>query len=436
MNEFHVPSLIRKKRDGHSLLPDEVAGLIQVYDEGSMPDYQMSALAMAIYFRGMDRQETSELTRAMARRGRTIDLSGVPGVKVDKHSTGGVGDKVSICLAPLVAACGVPVPMMSGRGLGHTGGTLDKLEAIPGFSTALSPRQFAAQVKKVGCALIGQSAQVAPVDRRLYALRDVTGTVESLPLITASILSKKLAEGTDALVFDVKAGRGAFMPGEAEATELGRSLIRVGKQTGLRVRALITDMEQPLGHTIGNALETHEALSLLHGAAPDDLRECTLALGAEMLLLGEKSRTQTSARRLLEQTLRDGSALAKMKDIVGAQGGDPRVVDDPGLLLNAPMRVKVRAQRSGNIHGIDPRALAEVALRLGAGRARTDDTIDTRVGLALPFKVGARVKEGDVVAVVHAAERPPARLVGQVSDAFIIRRASHRHRPLVLNRLS
>src|SRR5262245_34017363 len=296
--------------------------------DGSLADYQMTALLMAVFFRGMDDAETVALTRAMLHSGDVIDLSDVPGIKVDKHSTGGVGDKVSICLAPLVAACGVPVPMVSGRGLGHTGGTLDKLEAIPGFDVRLAVPAFRRIVREVGACMIGQTDRIAPADRRIYALRDVTATIESIPLIVASILSKKLAEGIDALVMDVKVGRGAFMKTQSDARALAQALVRVGTAAGKRVVALLTDMSRPLGRAVGNAIETAEAIDVLHGRGPADLVECTIALGAEMLLASDAAKTHNEAKALLDRAIADGSAAAVLERMIQAQGGDPKVVRD------------------------------------------------------------------------------------------------------------
>lgn len=400
-----VPELIARKRDGGTLDQSEIETLIRGFVDGSVADYQMTAFAMAVFFRGMTFDETVAMTLAMRDSGRVVDLSHIDAVKVDKHSTGGVGDKVSICLAPIVAACGVVVPMMSGRGLGHTGGTLDKLEAIPGFRVDLSTKRFRAQLAKVGCALIGQTADLAPADRRLYALRDVTGTVESIPLITSSILSKKLAEGIDALVLDVKVGRGAFMKTESDAQALADSLTRVGRLAGKRVRALITDMDTPLGLTIGNALETAEALEVLHGGGPDDLRGLTFTLGAEMLRASGVTKSKARAERQIQAAVADGTALQKMREIVRAQGGDPRVVDEPDRLELAPHRRIVRAPADGFVTDIDPLELGLVSVGLGAGRARAEDSVDPGAGIRLHAKVGDRLERGAPVATLYSSKR-------------------------------
>ncbi|MCA9530584.1 MAG: thymidine phosphorylase [Myxococcales bacterium] len=431
-----VPRLIATKRDGGALCDADIARLIDGFVRGDVADYQMSALAMAIYFRGMSPEETLALTRAMRDSGRVLDLSSVRGRKVDKHSTGGVGDKLSLCLAPLVAATGVPVPMISGRGLGHTGGTLDKLEAIPGFSVDVSPARFVRQLRDVGCVLAGQSDALAPADRRLYALRDVTATVESVPLITASILSKKLAEGADALVLDVKVGRGAFMKREADAHALAASLVQVGEANGTRMRALLTDMDAPLGRTIGNALETAEAFEVLRGGGPDDVRELTLTLGAEMLVLAGRARSEASARRRLERLLGSGAAAEKMRAIVRAQGGDPRVVAEPDRLPRAAHEATVRAAEAGYVGDVDPLALGLASVALGAGRARADESVDPAAGLVLHHVRGDRVEAGAPLITMHAASGARIDAArGDVEAAVRISARPPKPRPLVLDRL-
>jgi pyrimidine-nucleoside phosphorylase len=378
--------------------------------DGSVADYQMSALAMAVFFQGMDFDETVAMTLAMRDSGKVVSLDHIDAPKVDKHSTGGVGDKVSICLAPIVAACGVVVPMMSGRGLGHTGGTLDKLEAIPGFRVDLSVREFRTQLRKIGCALIGQTGDLAPADKRLYALRDVTGTVESIPLITSSILSKKLAEGIDALVLDVKVGRGAFMKTEPDARELARCLVRVGTLAGARVSALLTHMNAPIGYTIGNALETTEALEVLHGEGPDDLRELTYELAGEMLRAAGVAKTKAQALRRVELAVMDGTALAKMRQIVKAQGGDPSVVEEPNRLAVARHHSTCTAASDGYVTDIDPLELGYASMGLGAGRSRTEEEVDPGAGIRLHIQVGDRVRAGDAVATLYTSERARLRV--------------------------
>jgi pyrimidine-nucleoside phosphorylase len=428
--------LIAKKRDGGRLSSPQIERLIQAFTSGELADYQMSALCMAVFFRGMDDPETVALTEAMLRSGDVLDLTHIPGRKVDKHSTGGVGDKVSICLAPLVAACGVRVPMVSGRGLGHTGGTLDKLEAIPGFQVSLDADAFARIVGDVGACMIGQTSRIAPADKRIYALRDVTATVESIPLIVASILSKKLAEGIDALVLDVKVGRGAFMKTEADARALATALVRVGTLAGKRVSALLTDMSAPLGRTVGNALETREAIDVLHGRGPEDLVECTLALGAEMLVLGEAASSIDDARRALERAIQDGSAAAVLERMIHAQGGDPRVVGDPGILPAAPATLEIPAGDAGFVTAIDPLEIGLAAVAMGAGRTRVDQHVDPAVGIEILRPRGAFAAKGEPLARLHTRSREAAdRLVARVRAAFSLGPERPQPQPLVLGRV-
>jgi pyrimidine-nucleoside phosphorylase len=397
--------LILKKRDGGRHSSEEIAELLQGYLAGDVADYQMSAWLMAALLRGLDERETTALTQAMLRSGDVLGLRSVRARKIDKHSTGGVGDKISLTLAPLVAACGIAAPMVAGRGLGHTGGTLDKLEAIPGYRVRLDARRFERILRDVGASIIGQSERIAPADRRLYALRDVTGTVESIPLIVASILSKKLATGSNGLVLDVKAGRGAFMRTIAEARELGRALVRTARRAGLPTVALITDMSVPIGKTIGNALETREAIEVLRGEGPRDTRELTLLLGAEMLVLGRRARGLADARRMLERALADGSALERFRRMVEAHGGDVRVVDEPARLPRAKVRLPLLAPRSGVLTAADPLELAWVAVGLGAGRTRADQAVDPGAGIELCQQVGDRVERGEPLAYLSAAKR-------------------------------
>lgn len=398
-----APSIIARKRDGEELDRDAIRWLIAGYVKGEVADYQMSAFAMAVLLRGMTPRETAALTLAMRDSGRKAKLR--KGPKVDKHSTGGVGDKVSICLAPIVAACGVYVPMISGRGLGHTGGTLDKLEAIPGFRVDLPLTRFQQLVAKHGFALVGQTADLAPADRKLYALRDVTATVESIPLITASILSKKLAEDLDALVLDVKVGRGAFMKTLADARALASSIVRVGAEAGVPTTAVLTRMDVPLGRAVGNALETAEALEVLHGRGPSDLMECTLALGAHMLLAGKVERRFATAERRLRWAIDGGEAAKRMRALIAAQHGDPRVVDEPDRLPCAKIIEAVPAQATGYVQDLDAMQIAQLALSLGAGRTRADQRIDPRVGVMLRKKPGDRIARGETLAELHVAKR-------------------------------
>jgi pyrimidine-nucleoside phosphorylase len=395
--------IIARKRDGFALTREEIQSFVRGATDGSWADYQLSALLMAIYLRGMTPEETAHYTDTMMRSGVVADLSAVPGIKVDKHSTGGVGDKVSIPLAPMVVAGGVPVPMISGRGLGHSGGTLDKLESIPGFRTDLSLEVYCAQVAKIGCALIGQTKDLAPSDKKLYALRDVTATVECIPLICGSILSKKLAEGIDALVLDVKFGRGAFMKTKADARQLAEALVSVGRAGGKQVRAVLTAMEQPLGRTVGNALEVAESIACLRGEGPADLMEVTYTLGAHMLILGGVAKDVGEARAKLERVVADGTALAKFREIVSAQGGDGRVLDEPARLPQARLKVALGAPRGGFVADVDAMGVALAALRLGAGRAKAEDKIDPGVGVSDLVKIGERVEAGAPLCVIHAS---------------------------------
>jgi pyrimidine-nucleoside phosphorylase len=428
--------LIAKKRDGQAHDAAEISRIIDAFSSGELADYQMSAWLMATYLRGMNDAETNALTDAMLKSGAVLSLAGVTGIKVDKHSTGGVGDKVSLCLAPLVAACGVPVPMVSGRGLGHTGGTLDKLEAIPGFRVDLDVKTFASIVKTVGTSMIGQTAEIAPADKRIYALRDVTATVECVPLIVASILSKKLAEGIDALVLDVKVGRGAFMKEESRARELAEALVRVGNRAGKKVVALLTDMSAPLGLTIGNALETREAIEVLHGRGPEDLIQCTLALGAEMLILGGKAKSANDAEKTLKKAIASGKAAEVMRKLIAAQHGDPKVVDDPSLFPTAPLVTDVNAERAGWVTGIDPLELGLSAVALGAGRTRADQTVFPDVGIEIVSPRGTKVKKGVTLARIHARTKQAAKSVeSRVKGAFTIADATFPPPPLVLGRI-
>jgi pyrimidine-nucleoside phosphorylase len=379
---------------------------------------------MAVYFKGLDVAETTALTFAMLHSGSVLDLGHIPRFKVDKHSTGGVGDKVSICLAPLVAACGVAVPMVSGRGLGHTGGTLDKLEAIPGFRTDLPVDQFSRIVADVGVCMIGQTKDIAPADRRMYALRDVTATVESIPLIVASILSKKLAEGIDGLVLDVKVGRGAFMKTEPLARQLAQALVDTGTRAGKKVVAILTDMSAPLGIAVGNANETREALTVLHGVGPPDVCECTLVLAEEMLLVSGRVTERGAARELLLAALRSGEALRVMERMVAAQGGDSRVVGEPDRLVVAPS-VKVLAETAGTVVEVDPLEIGLAAVALGAGRTRTDQAVDPAVGILVLARPGTSVVRGDTLAEVQAHDAGVAApIVARVRNAIRIGRGA------------
>lgn len=394
--------IIMKKRNGGELSKEEIDFFIGGYTKGEIPDYQVSALMMAIYFRKMTEAETLALTMAMADSGDRLDLSGIRGVKVDKHSTGGVGDKTSLALAPMVAACGIPVAKMSGRGLGHTGGTIDKLESFPGFTTALTTERFIDNVNRIGIAIMGQTADLAPADKKLYALRDVTATVDNLSLIASSIMSKKLAAGADAIVLDVKTGSGAFMKQEAEAKALAEEMVKIGKNAGRRTVAVISDMDQPLGFAVGNALEVREAIETLRGNGPEDFLELCLTLGSQMLMAGGKAESAREAEEMLWAVIADGSALGKLAEFVEAQGGDGSAVYHPELLPQAAIQEPVAAPESGYLSRIVCDEVGICSLILGGGRETKESEIDLSVGLVLCKKVGDYVEAGEPLAVIHA----------------------------------
>src|SRR3989441_778466 len=401
-----VVPMIERKRDGGSLTPEEWSALVAAYTEGGVPDYQMAALLMAVVFRGLERQELAALTDAMLASGQRLSFDDWATPRVDKHSTGGVGDKVSLVLAPLVAACGVAVPMMSGRGLGHTGGTLDKLEAIPGFRTVLSLAETKQQVQRLGCAMIGQTPEIAPADRRLYALRDVTGTVEAIPLIAASIMSKKLAEGLTALVLDVKHGSGAFLPDLEDGLELARTMIALGEDRGCPTVALLTAMDRPLGRACGNALETEEAILALRGEGPPDLMEVTYALGVEMLLAAGVERTTSKAKKRLEDALGSGLAAEKFEQVIEAQGGNPKAVEDPSVLPQAQAVEVFAARETGVVTRVEPRTIGRAVVSLGGGRTTGEDVVDPTVGFVITVKPGDKVLAGGPIAAVVARDAP------------------------------
>jgi pyrimidine-nucleoside phosphorylase len=397
--------VIQRKRDGHELSRDEIAFFVEGYTRGSIPDYQASALAMAVFFKGMTSPETLALTESMMRTGEVLDLGELPGPKVDKHSTGGVGDKTSLVLAPLAAACGVYVPMISGRGLGHTGGTLDKLESIPGFRVSLSLDEFRSVLRQSRLGLIGQTPEIAPADRKLYALRDVTGTVESLPLIAASIMSKKMAEGIGALVLDVKTGDGAFMVREEDSRALAQAMLAIGRGMGKKMVALVTDMEQPLGRTVGNALEIVESVETLQGRGPEDLERLSVELAAWMLSLAGAATSLDAAREREREALASGAGLRKFQEVIALQGGDPRVCDDTSRLPRAAETVELRAEAGGRITRIACRAVGQAAMVLGAGRETVESRIDPGVGFVLRKKVGDPVAPGESLVTVHVNDR-------------------------------
>ncbi len=425
--------IIRAKRDGDALSREAIEAFVTGVTDGSWPDYQASALLMAIVLKGMNAVETAWLTDAMARSGERVDLSHIPGIKVGKHSTGGVGDKVSIVLAPLAAACGVVVPKMSGRGLGHTGGTLDKLESIPGFRVALSLDEYKAMLAEVGCCLIGQTATIAPADKALYALRDVTGTIESLPLIASSVMSKKLAEGSNALVLDVKCGRGAFMQRAPEARALARALVSIGTAAGVRTEAFITRMDVPLGRAVGNALEIAECIEVLKGQGAADLTDLIVRLATRMVRLAGRAASDEEATAAVRYALASGAALAKLRAMIARQGGDASVVDDPSRLPSASLTRLVTAPRAGIVTSLDALLIGRAAVALGAGRDKKSDTVDLSAGILLHKKPGDTVTAGEPV--VELRYNDPARVEGAVAlatQAVVIGDLAPAAQPLVL----
>jgi len=399
---MRMVDIIAKKRDGKELTTEEIGFFIKGYTDGSIPDYQVSALAMAIFFKDMSDRERADLTMAMVNSGETIDLSEIEGVKVDKHSTGGVGDTTTLVLGPLVAALDVPVAKMSGRGLGHTGGTIDKLEAVQGFHVEITKEQFIDLVNRDKVAVIGQTGNLTPADKKIYALRDVTGTVNSIPLIASSIMSKKIAAGADAIVLDVKTGAGAFMKTEEDAKELAHAMVRIGNNVGRQTMAVISDMSQPLGFAIGNALEVKEAIDTLKGEGPEDLTELVLVLGSQMVVLGKKADTLEEAREMLKEVMKNGKAIEKFKEFLSNQGGDSSIVDYPEKLPQAKYVIDVPAKTSGVVSNIVADEIGIAAMLLGAGRATKEDEIDLAVGLMLRKKVGEVVKEGESLVTIYA----------------------------------
>ncbi|WP_144461898.1 pyrimidine-nucleoside phosphorylase [Siminovitchia fortis] len=399
---MRMVDMIEKKRNGLNLTPEEIRFVIDGYIKDEIPDYQMSAFLMAVYFQGMTAEETAELTMAMAESGDQIDLSKIHGVKVDKHSTGGVGDTTTLILAPLVAAAGVPVAKMSGRGLGHTGGTIDKLEAVPGFHVEVSEEQFIGLVNKNKLAVVGQSGNLAPADKKIYSLRDVTATVNSIPLIASSIMSKKIAAGADAIVLDVKVGSGAFMKEMKDAQDLASTMVEIGEQVGRKTAAVISDMNQPLGYAVGNALEVKEAIDTLKGNGPADLYELCLVLGSKMVVLAGKAQTEAEARAMLEEAIENGKALEVFKTFLSAQGGDASVVDHPEKLPDAKYKIPVLSGAAGFVEGIAADEIGTAAMLLGAGRAAKDSVIDLSVGIVLRKKIGDEVKKDEPIAIIHS----------------------------------
>jgi len=429
--------LIHRKRDGGELAANEIQFLVDGYTRNDIPDYQMSAFLMAVFYSGMTDREVSAMTDCMVNSGTTVDLSSIPGVKVDKHSTGGVGDKTSLIAAPLAAAAGVIVPMISGRALGHTGGTLDKLESIPGFRTDLSIEQFKTLLAEHGLAFIGQTPEIAPADGKLYSLRDATATVESIPLIATSIMSKKLAVGLDALVLDVKVGSGAFMKKQVEARRLAQLMVGIGRRLDKRVQALITDMSQPLGYAVGNALEIMEVSQTLQNAGPADLTRLSLELAARMIYLGKITKTLDEARELAQSKLLDGSGYRKFKDVIAAQGGNPKVLDQFELLPNATGAQEITTQRGGYVSAIDAELIGQASSLIGAGRNTKEDTIDPAVGVILEVKVGQKIDSGSILCrIYHTSDEHLAEASDLVEDAFKISNQPVEERDLILEVVS
>ena len=429
---MRMVDIIAKKRDGKELSTEEIQFLVDGYTNGSIPDYQMSAWAMAVLFRGMTPRETGDLTLAMARSGEQLDLTSIPGVKVDKHSTGGVGDKTTLVVAPLVAAAGIPVAKMSGRGLGHSGGTIDKLESFAGFQVERTREQFFQQVRDIGVAVIGQSGNLTPADKKLYALRDVTATVEAVPLIASSIMSKKIAAGADAILLDVKVGKGAFMKTLEEAETLARAMVDIGSQVGRKTVAVISDMNQPLGFAVGNALEVKEAIATLAGNGPKDLTELALAIGARMLVLGGLASSVDEGRGRLEEIIASGKAVDKLAQMVEAQGGNKRDVYEPDRLPQAGLTAQVTAQQDGYLAGIDAETVGHASVVLGAGRLTKEMPIDLAVGIVLHKKRGDRVRAGEPLATLHANdERLLQDALKDVAEAFAYSSEQPPEQPLI-----
>lgn len=432
---MRMVDLIQKKRNGNTLTQAEIEYIIQGYTQGEIPDYQLSAWAMAVYFQGMDAEETAYLTMAMVHSGEQIDLSSIKGIKVDKHSTGGVGDTTTLVLAPLVASCGVPVAKMSGRGLGHTGGTIDKLEAFEGFSVELDNLTFIDLVNKNKLALVGQSGNLTPADKKLYALRDVTATVDTIPLIASSIMSKKIASGANAIVLDVKAGSGAFMKSTEKAKELAQAMVDIGNQVGRQTIAVISDMNQPLGYAIGNALEIREAIETLQGKGPKDLEELCLTIGSHMLCLARKAKTQDEARTILLEKIASGEAFAKLAQFVEAQGGDPNQVLYPERLPQAKLLVEVFSPEAGYVHSIQAEQIGNLAMVLGAGRATKGAHIDLAVGIVLHKKIGDYVQRGESIATLHMNSEMGEQIPRKLLEAYTLSSIKPTQVPLIYDEI-
>ncbi len=430
---MRMVDLIAKKRDHGELTKNEIDWLIRSYVQEQIPDYQMSALLMAIYFNGMTTPEMAAFADAMLHSGTVLNLDAIPGIKIDKHSTGGIGDKISLILAPVMAALGVSIPMISGRGLGFTGGTLDKLEAIPGFNVEMSTADFIKQVQTHHEAIISASKEVAPADRRLYALRDVTATVESIPLIASSIMSKKISSGINALILDVKCGSGAFMQKEEDARALAKALVGIGQAHGVQTKALLTDMSQPLGVTIGNSLEVAETIAVLNGRGPKDVRDLTVVLASHMLVMAGKTDDLQAAASLAGDVLRDGRAKRAFKQLIADQGGDATVVDQPQKLPHAEYRIHAKATEDGYVTAIDAKTLGLVSMQLGGGRQKAGDQLDHAVGLVLHKKVGTPVSKGDTLATIHSNRAQIDELVVRTQQAFVIGNEKPDAKPLVMD---
>ena len=423
--------IIEKKRDGNELTTEEIQFFINGYTTGAIPDYQASALAMAIYFQDMTDRERADLTMAMVHSGESVDLSSIEGIKVDKHSTGGVGDTTTLILAPLVAALNVPVAKMSGRGLGHTGGTIDKLESIEGFHVEITKEQFLELVNSNKVAVMGQSGNLTPADKKLYALRDVTGTVNSIPLIASSIMSKKIAAGADAILLDVKTGAGAFMKTEEDSIDLAHAMVKIGNHVGRQTIAVISDMSEPLGFAIGNALEVKEAIDTLRGNGPEDLTELVLTLGSQMVMLAKKAESPEDARKQLLEIIQNGNAIEKFKEFIAAQGGDPSIVDHPEKLPQATYQIPVPAKDDGVIAAITADEIGKAATMLGAGRATKDDVIDVAVGIVLHKKMGDSVNKGDTLLTIHSNRQEVDDVMAKIYDHITI--AEHAERPKLIH---
>ncbi|MCS4487002.1 pyrimidine-nucleoside phosphorylase [Staphylococcus americanisciuri] len=430
---MRMVDIIAKKRDGHALTTEEIKFFVNGYTKGDIPDYQMSSLAMAIFFQDMTDEERADLTMAMVESGDQIDLSGIKGVKVDKHSTGGVGDTTTLVLAPLVAALDIPVAKMSGRGLGHTGGTIDKLEAVEGFHVEIPEDDFIKLVNKDHLAVIGQTGNLTPADKKIYALRDVTGTVNSIPLIASSIMSKKIAAGADAIVLDVKTGNGAFMKTVEEAEQLAHAMVKIGNQVGRNTMAIISDMSQPLGRAIGNALELKEAIDTLKGEGPEDLTELVLTLGSQMVVLAQKAESLEEARKMLQGVIENGQALEKFKVFLSNQGGDASVVDDPSKLPTAKYTFELPAKQSGVVSEMIANEIGIASMMLGAGRQTKEDTIDLAVGLVLNKKVGDSVEEGESLLTIYANQEDVEQVKAKLYDNITI--SNHGEVPTLIHEI-